>query len=176
MVANTRNYKEKLENRGKKSKISAVFHRRILSQVRENLFVTPSALKKQYSLNVNALTIRKLLIKNNLKAKIARKVPFLTIVNIKKRYKFSGDRAEWPVSKWRNILGSDETKLNLFYSNQRSLSVRRPPNTEFFPQHNKNTIKHCDRSIMVWGASHIMEQVRYFGQRVEWMHYNTPRF
>lgn len=152
MVENAIKYEEKQETRGRKTKISETLKRKILRHVKRDPFVTSSALKKQYQLDIDTSTIRLMLLKNDLRARSARKVPFLSKRNIKQRLQFAKEHINWPVSKWRNILWSDETKVNLFNSDRSSLQVRRPKNKEFCPQYTIKTVKHGGGNIMVWGC------------------------
>lgn len=152
MVENAVKYKPKPEKREMKSKISEQTKRKILRHVKKDPFVTSSALKKEYDLNVDTSTIRRMLIQNDLKAKSARKVPFLSKRNIGKRLEFARKHVNWPANKWRNILWSDETKVNLFNSDRVVPVVRRPPNTEFHPKYTIKTVKHGGGNVMVWGC------------------------
>lgn len=129
-VENAVKYEPKPEKRGKKPKISEKMERTLLRHVRKDPFVTSTALKREYNLDVDTSTIRKLLIKNNLKAKSPRKVPLLLKIHVQNRLSFAKEHVNWPITKWRNILWSDESKVNLFNSDRTNLPVRRPPNTE----------------------------------------------
>ena len=53
--------------------------------------------------------------------------------------------------KWRNILWSDETKINLFNSDGKQY-VRRPTKQELSPRFTAKTVKHGGGNIMVWGC------------------------
>lgn len=152
MVENAVKYKFQRETRGRKSKISPTLERSIMRFVKKNPFASSYQIKKEFSLDVDASTIRKRLINHNLKAKRPRKVPFLSKRNVSRRILFANEHAKWPVEKWRNILWSDETKCNLFYPDCGTQHVRRPLNTAFNPQYTVKTVKHGGGSIMVWGC------------------------
>ena len=71
------------------------------------------------------------------------------------RLNFAKDHLNWHgivgEKKWRNILWSDETKINLF-GNDCERNVRRPKGKEFHVRFTKKTVKHGGGNIMVWGC------------------------
>lgn len=91
----------------------------------------------------------------NLTGRKARRVPLLQKVHIQRRKAFAIEHRDWcdPTGekKWRNILFSDEVKMNL-YGNDSKRSVHRPKGKEFASQYTKKTIKHGGGNIMVWGC------------------------
>ena len=58
MVENGIKYEEKQETRGGKTKISKTLKRKILRHVKQDPFVTSSALVKQYQLDMYSSTIQ----------------------------------------------------------------------------------------------------------------------
>lgn len=66
--------------------------------------------------DISDRTIRRRLVANNLHGRAARKVPLLSKKNIAARLMFARTCTEWQVERWRNILWSDETKINLLGS------------------------------------------------------------
>lgn len=78
-----------------------------------------------------------------------RKVPLLSKKNMQKRLIFAKQHQHR--SNWKNILWSDETKINLFGSDGKTY-VRRPKNKEYDPKYTKKTVKHGGGSMMVWGC------------------------
>ena len=61
-------------------------------------------------------------------------------------------QVDWPASKWRNILWSNEIKIALFRSSGRRIYVRRPPNTSYKPQSTLKTVKHGGAKINIWAC------------------------
>lgn len=90
-----------------------------------------------------------------LPGRIARKVPLLRQANLKKRLNFALVHKTWcgpeGEKKWRNILWTDETKVNLF-GNDAERNVRRPKGKEFHIRFTKKTVKHGGGNVMVWGC------------------------
>ena len=56
-----------------------------------------------------------------------------------------------PLGFWDTIIWSDESKLNLFRSNGRTM-VWRSRDEEFDPKCTVPTVKHGGDSVMVWGS------------------------
>lgn len=113
--------------------------------------MTNAEIKKKLNLDVCARTVGRRLTENNLLARAARKVPHLSTTNVKKRIAFAHEHLDEAKEKWRNILWSDETKINLFGSDGKRY-VRRPANEQFNPKYTKKTVKYGGGSIMVWGC------------------------
>jgi len=71
--------------------------------------------------------------------------------NITMRQTFARDHKDWVgctgEKKWRNILGSGETKINLF-GNDCERNVRRPNGKEFHPRFTKKAVKHGGGNTM----------------------------
>lgn len=68
-----------------------------------------------------------------------------------RRLQFAKLHVQKPLSFWKRILWSDESKFNLRGSDGKTY-VRRPPNKQFDPRYTIKTIKHGGGSIMVWAA------------------------
>lgn len=142
------------ETRGRKRKTSATTDRYIANISKTDPFKSSRDIVKEISENVSSRTVRRRLGEANLFGRSARKVPLLSKLNIKQRLKFAESHETWindRASKWRNILWTDETKINLFGSDGR-LYVRRPPNQAYNPKYTKPTVKHGGGNIMVWGC------------------------
>lgn len=175
MISNAIKYVDKPELRGIKRSTDVRTDRQIVYEVRKNPYLSSQQIKINLELSCSTVTIRRRLIEANLKAYTPRKVPLLTKRHLRNRLKFATEHINWPVSKWRNILWSDESKVVLFGTKGRRAYVRRPPNSSYLPQFTIKTVKHGGASIMVWGCfsyygvgpivriDGIMDQHKYVG-------------
>lgn len=139
----------KPETRGRKRKTTARFDQLLVRKCKKDPFRSSKDLKNDLCASVTSRTIRNRLQEAELKSRSPRKVPLLSKKNIKKRLIFA--RQHLHRENWRNVLWSDETKINLFGSDGR-MFVRRPKNKEFDPKYTKKTVKHGGGSLMLWGC------------------------
>lgn len=155
MVTNALKYKNHKETRGRKRKTSSQTDRRIVNIVKADPFQSTTDILGELDLNISKSTIRRRLCESNLHGRSPRKVPLLSAKNIRDRKKFAKDHSEWKgpegSKKWRNVLWSDESKINLFGSDGRCY-VRRPPGKEFNVRFTKKTVKHGGGNIKIWGC------------------------
>lgn len=100
---------------------------------------------------VSVDTIRRTLHREGYHGRVARRKPFISETNRRKRLLFAREHLNKPPEYWENVIFSDESKFNLFSSDGRVM-VWRKPNTEFKKQHVKGTVKHGGGSTMVWGC------------------------
>lgn len=152
MVEKAVKWVPKIETRGRKPKITLSTKKRIIHCVKKNPFISSKQIKCDLNIDVDPSTIRKVLIKENLKSRSPRKVPMLSKKNVQQRLKFAEEHVLWSKEKWRNIPWSDETKINLFNSDRGIHHVRRPPNAAYNPKYTIKTVKHGGGNIMVWGS------------------------
>jgi len=73
-------------------------------------------IKEQYNINVSSKTISRALKSKGLHSRIARKKPFISRANQRKRYQWGKDHAKWSLSDWKKVIWTDESKFNLFGS------------------------------------------------------------
>lgn len=152
MVSNAIKWQESPENRGKRRKTSAHDDRNIVRLAKVNPFTTSKKIQQDLNLDVCTSTIRGRLREAKLNGRAPRKVPLLNKRHLKNRIRFAKMHLDWPASKWRNILWTDESKVVLFGSSGLRQYVRRPPRTEFNPKYTVKTIKHGGSKVMVWGC------------------------
>ncbi|KAG0431255.1 Transposable element Tc1 transposase [Dictyocoela muelleri] len=70
--------------------------------------------------------------------------------NIKARFEMAQNKYNWSYEEWKNVVWSDETKINLFGSDGRQY-VCRKDGTRFNLKNLRPTVKHrC--IIMLWGC------------------------
>lgn len=137
------------ETRGRQRKTSSHFDRILIRYSKNNPFDSANELKNKLCAPVTSRTIRNRLREAGLMGRSARKVPLLSKKNIKKRLEFAIQHLGR--ENWRNVLWSDETKINLFGSDGKTF-VRRPANSEFNPKYTKKTVKYGGGSMMIWGC------------------------
>uniref|UniRef100_A0A0K8TZE2 Transposable element Tcb1 transposase n=1 Tax=Bactrocera latifrons TaxID=174628 RepID=A0A0K8TZE2_BACLA len=152
MISNALNYRKTNETRGRKRKTSTADDRNIVRYCKLNPFASARKIRDELNLSVNTETIRRRLVQNKLFARSPRKVPLLKKKHVEARIQFAKEHGSWPVAKWRNILWSDESKVELFGSTGSRNFVRRPPNSEYNPRFTAKTVKHGGAKIMVWGC------------------------
>lgn len=142
-VTNALKPKHNIERRGSIKKTSPVTDTRIVTLAKRDPFKSSRAIASEIGNVVSSRTVRRRLLTANLPGRIARKVPLLRQANLKKRKNFALTHKTWcgteGETKWRNILWSDETKINLF-GNDAERNVRRPKGKEF---HVRFTKKNC---------------------------------
>lgn len=140
------------DERGRPRKTTVAFDRLLLRKSTADPFASSSQLKTVTNAPISTRTIRKTLQDAGLYARTPRKVSLLRKKNIKDRLAFAerhlnvaGEEKE---KQWRNILWSDEIKINLFGSNGRT-TVRRPVNEALNPKYTKKIMKFGGGNIMV---------------------------
>lgn len=103
------------------------------------------------SSGLSARSIRRRLDEAQLFGRVARKKPLVSKRNRDMRIRFAKMHRAWTLNQWKNILWSDETKINRLGSDGRQY-VRRPPRAEFNPKYTEITLKHGGGSILLWGC------------------------
>ena len=94
-------------------------------------------------------TVKRELRRAGLFGRVAVKKPFLTKKNIDKRKKWCVNRRDWTIEKWKQVVYTDECKLDL-RPNKREY-VRRPVSARISPKYTTATTKFSKR-LMIWGA------------------------
>uniref|UniRef100_A0A8C4N7K6 Transposase n=1 Tax=Eptatretus burgeri TaxID=7764 RepID=A0A8C4N7K6_EPTBU len=126
----------------------------IIQEVTKNPRVTFKDLQASHVLanvSVRESTIRKTLSKNGVHRRIPRRRALLSKKNIDTCLKFAKDHLDDLEGYWKNVLWTDESKVDLFGLNEKCY-VYRKPNTVFHHKDLVPTVKHGGGSIMVWGC------------------------
>ena len=76
----------------------------------------------------------------------------LSTKHVRNRIEFAKQHLDWPVSKWRKILWTDESKIVLFGGKTSRSYVSQPPKVEYNPRLTSKTIKHGGSNVMVWAC------------------------
>ncbi len=90
---------------------------------------------------VTKATISNTLLRQGLKSYSARRVPLLKPVHVQARLKFAREHLDDPEEDWKNVIWSDETKIELFGKNS-TCRVWRRKNAELHPKNIIPTVKH----------------------------------
>lgn len=108
-------------------------------------------LREHQKINISAQTVRNILKKNGMKAYVKAKKPLITQKHKKQHLEFAKKYKEWTVEDWRNVIFSDETKINRFGADGRKWCWKKP-GSALQPNHVKPTVKFGGGSLMVWGC------------------------
>ena len=143
-----------LPRSGRPSKLS----RRTLHHVLREVTNTPRMSSKdvQNSLkaaevNVHRSTIRRALDKEGFNGRVARRKPLLSQKHHKMRLQFATTNLNQSATFWKNVLWTDETKIELFGRTSQRYVWRRK-NEAFADKIIIPTVKHGGGSIMFWGC------------------------
>ncbi|GFT45427.1 transposable element Tcb1 transposase [Trichonephila clavipes] len=101
--------------------------------------------------NVSAETVRNVFRHAGYSSRVARKKPFISLQNQKKRLEFAKTHQFKTDNFWKKVIFSDESKFNIFGSDGHG-TVWRKPNTALDPKNLRPTVKQGGGSIMVWGC------------------------
>ena len=142
--------------RGRRRKTTVAFDRLLVRKIKANPFLSSAELKRESKAPISTRTIRRRLQDANLNSRAPRRVPLLSKKNKRDRVRFSNTHLSIPgetnrAEQWKNVLWSDESKVNLF-GNDAACRVRRPPNTAYDPRFTLKTVKHGGGNIKIWGC------------------------
>ena len=119
--------------------------------MKKNRDITGGELKRALDLtDVSEKTVRRRLTESGeFKSYWKVKKPFISEKNRKIRVKWCEDRIDWPVSRWRKLMYTDESPYLVRYGCR--IRVWRTKNERYKPLATKATVKH-DKKINVWGS------------------------
>lgn len=139
---------------GRKRKTSGRQDRAIVKIAKQDPFCSSRSMsnkaKIDHNIEVSRKTIERRLKEAGLNSYVAKKKPFISALNIKKRLDFALSHKDWTVDQWKRILWTDETFFNLSYHGRQF--VWRPKGKEYDRKYIKPTFKHGGGKIMVWGC------------------------
>lgn len=144
-----------LPRSGRPKKLSDKAERNLVNTVKREPRLASSqlaaALHAQGIADIKPRTVRHILQKNGLHGCVARKKPYLTSEHKKQRRDFAQRFVTSSTSFFRQIIWSDETKVNLFGSDGRRY-VRRRLGEGLLEKNLTPTVKYGGGSIMLWGC------------------------
>jgi transposase len=125
--------------------------RNICKNKNANAVTIKKALLKDFSIATSANTIRRALREEGLGAvpKVAK--PMLTRQQIKNRLKFANTYKDYTLADWRQVIFTDESKINRFNSDGRTWAWVRS-HEELSVRRVKQTVKHGGGHVMVWSC------------------------
>ncbi|GFT89370.1 transposable element Tc1 transposase [Trichonephila clavipes] len=148
---------ENKSGRGRKNILSDVAKRKVLKDIKIDLKL--SAVKQLAAetsriimgRSVSDETVRNVIRHAGYSSRVARKKPFISIQNQKKRLEFAKTHQLKTDNFWKKVMFSDESKFNIFGSDGRR-TVWRKPSTTLDPKNLRPIVKHGGGSVMVWGC------------------------
>lgn len=142
-----------LRDRPRKTTAKEDNHMQLLSK--KDPLKSAVAIQQELGAQISTRTLRRRLVEKNLFGRLSRKVPILTKKHRQNRIQFAKMHKNWignqNEKRWRNVLWSDESKINMIGNDGRTW-VRRPKNTELSARYTTKTFKHGGGNIMVWGC------------------------
>jgi hypothetical protein len=128
----------------------AIVHQ-ILSGKASNAVQATKFINSIISTPVSTQTIRNTLKAANLKAVTKKKKPLLSVAHRKRRLAFALKHQHWTVEDWKQVIWSDETKINRMGSDGQEY-VWKKAGEPLGEREVKGTLKFGGGSMMVWGC------------------------
>ncbi|GFS57680.1 transposable element Tcb2 transposase [Trichonephila clavipes] len=136
---------ENKSGRGRKSILSDVAKRKVLKDIKIDPKLSVVKLAAEISRimgrSVSAETVRNVIRHAGYSSRVARKKPFISLQNQKKRLEFTKTHQLKTDNFWKKVIFSDESKFNIFGSDGRR-TVWRKPNAVLDPKNLRPTVKH----------------------------------
>lgn len=140
---------------GRPKILSAREERTVVNMVKVNPRITSSKIvenvNQAFKKCICAETARKILRKAGYRGRVARRKPFISLVNRRKRIEFAHNYISKPPEFWKQVIFSDESKFCIFGIKGRQM-VWRKPGTALDKQNLVGTVKHGGGGVMVWGC------------------------
>ena len=153
-VAKDMNIKTEGKN-GRKRKLTDRNVTHCISGLTSGVSKTAESLSKKieadFGIKVHRTTVSRELHKAGLRAGEKKKKPALSEKNRKERLAYAKAHRHWTVDDWKQVIFSDETKVNRFNSDGRSWTWYRDGES-LQPRNVSQTYKHGGGSIMMWGC------------------------
>ncbi|KAG2468420.1 TCB1 transposase, partial [Polypterus senegalus] len=135
-------------------KAIVVDDRKITSKVKRNPFTTANQENNTVQgvgVSIFKSTIKRRLHESKYRGCTAWCKPLISLKNRKARLDFAKEHLKKPAQFWKNILWTDETKINL-YQNDGKKKVWRRRGTAPYPKHTTSSLIHGGGSVMAWAC------------------------
>ena len=142
---------ENLRRSGRKRCTTKQDDRRIVRESRRDATIASRNILEMVELNVSSKTVKRRLHEVGLKYRRARRKPYINKRNMKKRLAFAKKYVNMPMSFWKKIIWTDESKFELQQLKKKQ-QVWRKPNEAYKRQFIIPTVKFGGGSLMVWGC------------------------
>ena len=123
--------------------------------MKENRRSSAKTLAKQWSASISKTvterTTRRRLKSSGYNGRQARKKPFISTKNQKKRIQWAKEMVKKTMTFWKQVVFTDESKIKISGSDGR-VFVWRKSTEEWMPTCTLGTVKTGEPSIMVWGC------------------------
>uniref|UniRef100_A0A8C7X7Z9 Transposase Tc1-like domain-containing protein n=1 Tax=Oryzias sinensis TaxID=183150 RepID=A0A8C7X7Z9_9TELE len=142
------------ERPGRPRKTTVVDDGRIISMVKRNPITTANQVNntlQEIGVSISKSTIKRRLHESISIGYTARCKPLISLKNRKARLDFAKKHLKKPAQFWKNILWTDETKINL-NQNDGKRKVRRRRGETHDPKNTTSSVKHCGGSEMAWAC------------------------
>lgn len=172
--------------RGRPSVLTPADKRQIVRKVKRNPKLSAprirSEVENEIGKHVTAQTIRNVLHEAGLNGRTARRKPYISKVNRRKRLAYAKEHVNDGHDFWKKVVFTDESKFNLFKSDGR-VTVWRKRNCELDEKNITPTVKHGGGSVLVWGcmSANGVGELCFLGGTMDHRHYinilktNLPR-
>lgn len=118
------------QGQGRKKKTTPRIDKAIIRKVLNNRRLSApkiaAQLQNEFNVTVHPQTVRNRIKKEGFAGLVAVKKPWLSNKNIKLRLKWAKKHATWSIEDWKNVIWSDETKIQLFGSDGITRAWRKP--------------------------------------------------
>lgn len=136
-------------------KTSATIDRHIISEIKKNHFLSAPKLAEEinntYNIDISPQTIRNRLKDQGYNGRSPAKKPYLKPIHMKRRLEFARKYQNMPLSFWKKVLWTDESKFNLIQSDG-AKKVWRKSDEKYKLSCMRGTVKFGGGNVMVWGS------------------------